>query len=165
VVIIILYLYRIIINLNNLNEDIDNILSDPLIPKLFRGRIKKECELLLRKGGNINIEKDINGGIIVELQRLEGNYTSKYSFMMPLNYPFKPPTRISINDQNHYDFCNLHTNRFRTILQYIKGIDCLSCHSHIYENNWTPGLTLYHILHLCVFQTPNIYIYIYECEI
>jgi ubiquitin-protein ligase len=127
------------------NSDIYQKLFDPLIPKMLSRRIKKECEVLLQKGGNISIEKNSNGDIMVELQRLEGNYISKYSFMMPLNYPFMPP-RIRINDQNHYDFCNLHSNRFTTILQYIKGIDCLCCHSHICKNNWAPGLTLDHIL-------------------
>jgi hypothetical protein len=127
------------------NSDIYQKLSHTLIPKLLSGRIKKECEILLKKGGNINLENDINGGIIVELQRLEGDYTIKYSFMMPQNYPFIPP-RISINGKNHLEFCNLHSDRFRTVLQYIKGFDCLCCHSYICKNNWNPGLTLDHIL-------------------
>ena len=127
------------------NSDIYQKLYSPLIPKVFRGRIKKDCELLLKKGGIINIENGINDDIIIELQRLEGNYTIKYSFMLPQNYPFNPP-RININGTNYFDFCNLHTNRFRTVLQYIKGIDCLCCHSYACKNNWNPGLTLNHIV-------------------
>jgi ubiquitin-protein ligase len=120
-------------------------LSDPLLPKLLSGRIKKESELLIKNGGYINLEVDIiNNNIIVELCKLEGEYINNYCFTVSKNYPFTPP-RLKINGQNHMEFFNLHSNRFRTVLHYIKGFDCLCCHSYLCKNNWGPALTLEHV--------------------
>ena len=130
------------ISINEINEQLSNY----LIPKLLSGRLKKDCESLLNKGGTINIKNDIaNNNIIIELSRQEGLHINKYCFMVPLDYPFSPP-KIKINETAYIDFCNLRSDRFGTVLKYIKGTDCLCCHSYICKNNWTPGLNLNHIL-------------------
>jgi len=126
--------------------DIYETLSDPLISKLLSGRIKKDCEMLVKNGGNITIKNDIiNNEIIIELSKQEGKYINKYCFMVPRGYPFLPP-KFKINEQIDYKFYNLHSNRFQKVLQYIKGIECFCCHSYTCINNWTPGLRLEHIL-------------------
>jgi ubiquitin-protein ligase len=102
--------------------------------------------LLLDKGGTINIKNDIgNKNIIIELSRQEGLYINKYCFMVPLDYPFLPP-KIKINETEYINFCILRSDRFVTALKYIKGIECLCCHSYMCKINWTPGLNLNHIL-------------------
>jgi ubiquitin-protein ligase len=132
--------------MNTQLTDINKQLSNCVIPKLLSGRLKKDCELLLDKGGTININNDIgNKNIIIELSRQEGLYINKYCFMVPLDYPFLPP-KIKINETEYINFCILRSDRFVTALKYIKGIECLCCHSYMCKINWTPGLNLNHIL-------------------
>ena len=132
--------------MNTQLTDINKQLSNCVIPKLLSGRLKKDCELLLDKGGTINIKNDIgNKNIIIELSRQEGLYINKYCFMVPLDYPFLPP-KIKINETEYINFCILRSDRFVTALKYIKGIECLCCHSYMCKINWTPGLNLNHIL-------------------
>ena len=130
------------ISINEINEQLSNY----LIPKLLSGRLKKDCELLLDKGGTINIKNDIgNKNIIIELSRQEGLYINKYCFMVPLDYPFLPP-KIKINETEYINFCNIRSDRFVTALKYIKGIECLCCHSLTCVDNWYPGATLNNII-------------------
>jgi ubiquitin-protein ligase len=132
--------------MNTQLTDINTQLSNCVISKLLSGRLKKDCELLLDKGGTINIKNDIgNKNIIIELSRQEGLYINKYCFMVPLDYPFLPP-KIKINETEYINFCILRSDRFVTALKYIKGIECLCCHSYMCKINWTPGLNLNHIL-------------------
>jgi hypothetical protein len=42
--------------MNTQLTDINKQLSNCVIPKLLSGRLKKDCELLLDKGGTINIK-------------------------------------------------------------------------------------------------------------
>jgi ubiquitin-protein ligase len=132
--------------MNTQLTDINTQLSNCVISKLLSGRLKKDCELLLDKGGTINIKNDIgNKTIIIELSRQEGLYINKYCFMVPLDYPFLPP-KIKINETEYINFCIIRSDRFVTALKYIKGIECLCCHSYMCKINWTPGLNLNHIL-------------------
>ena len=52
--------------MNTQLTDIIKQLSNCVISKLLSGRLKKDCELLLDKGGTINIKNDIgNKNIII----------------------------------------------------------------------------------------------------
>ena len=126
---------------NNYNNFIDTLIS-----KLLSKRVKKDCEMLLKRCENINIKQDIiDKSIIVELSKQEGQYINTYSFMIPQDYPFSPP-KFTINELSYCEFYNLHTIRFEKVLQYIKGINCLCCHSYLCKNNWSPGLRLENML-------------------
>ena len=39
-------------------------------------------------------------------------------------------------------FFNLKTTRFKTILKYVSGLDCLCCNSYVCKNNWSPSVTM-----------------------
>ena len=56
------------------------------------------------------------------------------------------PPKIKINETEYINFCILRSDGFVTALKYIKGIECLCCHSYMCKINWTPGLNLNHIL-------------------
>ena len=134
---------------SQLTNNYDN-LFDPLTSNLLSKRVKNDCEMLLKMCGNINININIkqdiiNKSVIVELSKQEGQYINTYSFMIPRDYPFSPP-KFKINEMSYCEFYKLHSSRFEKVLQYIKGINCLCCHSYLCKNNWSPGLRLEHLL-------------------
>lgn len=116
-------------------NNIDEISSINLIPKLINKRIKKECQDISNKY-NITVECTIEGDILVTLNRNEDTYM----FNIPSNYPFSPP-KLTMNGLNIKEFFDLKTKRFKNLIKYVGEIECMCCNTYLCPNNWNPALT------------------------
>jgi len=121
--------------INNTINSIDTI------PNAIKRRIRRDCEIIYPKCKEINVEYTTNKEILATFIIKSNNYT----FNIPINYPFKNPD-LSLNGKNIFSFFDLKSNRFKTVLKYIKGIDCLCCNSFLCHNNWTPIISLDNII-------------------
>ena len=125
--------------------DINEMQYIPSITKTIAKRLKKEYEDLINCTEDITIKYTNNKEIVFIISKIEDASLNVYSFTMPPNYPFSPP-RILINDKTYGEFLNIHSIRFKKVLRYLTGIECLCCHSYNCRDNWSPALSLNHII-------------------
>lgn len=123
-------------------SNIDEISQITLIPKSLNRRIKRECKEMENKCDECIVEYTDIGDILVSFKRKK--YI--YRFNLSINYPFIAP-RLTINGLNQNELFDLKTNRFRHILKYITGMDCLCCNTYLCGNNWSPGVTLERVIY------------------
>ena len=121
--------------------NVDEISEIKFIPNPINRRIKRECLTMRDKYDEIIVEYTIHGNILVSFKKLQNTYL----FNIPSNYPFTSP-RLYINGMEHNRFFNLASNRFTSVLKYISGLDCLCCHSLLCKNNWSPAVTMEHVI-------------------
>jgi hypothetical protein len=119
----------------------DEIEQIVYIPRSVGQRIKRECQLMHDKYDSLFIEYTLDGNIHIGFTKSR----HEYIFHINKNYPFTCP-RVTINGLNQYNFFKVPSNRFKTILQYISGLQCLCCDSVLCANNWGPAITLYKIV-------------------
>ena len=91
------------------------------------------------KTENINTETDI-------LVRLSPRHTTDtYTFTISINYPFVQPS-LTINTIPHQAWVRLPSLRFKKMLKCVSGLECLCCHSYLCQGNWSPAITLHHVI-------------------
>lgn len=120
-------------------EKITNLVG---ISKGKAQRIQKECIMVRDKFDEICVEVIDFNKILVKFK----NQYNEYTFTLGNDYPFVPPISFIINTQDQNSFFNLRTSRFRTILKYISGLECLCCDSYLCKDNWNPSVTLSQII-------------------
>jgi len=81
--------------------------------------------------------------LLIKERNIESNVI--YKFVIDITYPFKPPT-IYVDNNPYIHFLNLQSARFNSVLKYLKGVNCLCCHSFSCANNWTPAYKLLTII-------------------
>jgi ubiquitin-protein ligase len=129
-------------------EEIDNVFESILqIP--LRNRLKGEYYRMIPLYNSVNIIMNEDGKIIFIIEKKDkDNYNKEnntiYNFVISKNYPFEPPS-VYINNKNYGQFLRC-PNKFLKILKYIRGIDCLCCNSCICRNNWSPAMSMKHII-------------------
>lgn len=121
--------------------NVDEINQITSIPNPTNRRIKRECLEMRDKYDEISVEYTLDGDILVSFKRKENRYT----FNIPIYYPFTSP-RLNINGLDHSIFFNLITNRFKTVLKYVSGLDCLCCNSYLCKDNWSPAVTMERVI-------------------
>lgn len=121
-------------------SNVDEISMISSITNPLNTRLKRECQSIRANYDNISVEI-CNSDILVSLNRKNNNYI----FNIPNNYPFAPP-RLTINGVEQQHFFKLNSCRFKSILKYISGLDCLCCNSYLCKANWGPILTMNHII-------------------
>ena len=125
--------------------DINEMQYIPSITKKIAKRLKKEYEDLINCAEDITIKYTNNKEIVFIISKIEDNSLNVYSFTLPPNYPFSPP-RIVINGNSYQTILNVHSIRFKKVLRYLTGFDCLCCHSYNCSDNWSPALSLNRII-------------------
>jgi ubiquitin-protein ligase len=113
--------------------------------KILTSRIKRELKNLIEEQicnqDSISILND-NEDVIIEIIRLENN--KSYKFTVSKNYPFHPP-KLKINNE-YLTYNTIQSELFKIILKEYIGIKCFCCESILCKNNWSPALTLKHVL-------------------
>ena len=88
--------------------------------------------------------KTYNYSLKEETRTLELSYNNKiYYFLIPFNYPFKPPSLILNNKELIYNPSNFPKKLWNTYCQYN---NCMCCNSIKCSNNWSPCMSLISIL-------------------
>ena len=121
--------------------------------RVIRNRIKRELEKFIND--NLCTKEEINitpiiennhntiQGYDIEIQNIKDN--KHYCFTISNNYPFTPPKlRINYKPIGFYHMTN--NNKFRSDLKKYTGIECFCCETILCANNWSPGLTLKHVI-------------------
>jgi len=121
--------------------DVEQINQIKLIPKMLRRRIENEYKNMRNNCDEFIIECTDVGDIFISFKKESNNF----SFKIPSNYPFHPP-KLNINGIFSTQFFDLKTNRFRKVLKYVSGLDCLCCSSYLCGNNWVPSLKMEHVI-------------------
>ena len=116
---------------------ISEIVSIDDISTTLKRRLRRECETMIPKYDEIKVEYKSNTEILVVVTKKRNIYT----FNIPLNYPFSVPD-VNLNGKNIYTFFDLRSNRFKKVLKYITGMDCLCCNSFLCRDNWSPSITI-----------------------
>lgn len=118
---------------SNINE-INQITS---IPNPTNKRIQRECKEMIDKYDEITVEHTVDGHTFVSLKRKENNYI----FNIPMYYPFTSP-KLTINGLSQQQFFDLRSERFKKVLKYVSGLECMCCDSYLCKDNWSPGITM-----------------------
>ncbi len=115
-----------------------NILIESGINKTILRRLNRETKLFLEKSDKLAIE-------FISKNEIKLNIFVKndiYSFIVTESYPFVSPNAF-INDLNVYkNLFYLPTNRFKKILNYLTGFECLCCETYLCPKIWNPTITL-----------------------
>jgi ubiquitin-protein ligase len=130
-----------------LNNDNFNLMPNGGVKK----RIIRELNDLYKHYNVIisDIDKDYtynrNAKITVSaFEELNGKQSS-YKFIIDMNYPFVPPS-VYYNNKKYSDLLRCNSECEIRILKLLKGIDCLSCSSYTCRDNWSPAVTMNHII-------------------
>ena len=116
--------------------NVDEIDSIKFIPNQLNRRIKNECIRMRAKYDEISVEYTIKCNIIVSISRKNNIYI----FNIPNYYPFTAP-RLKINSIEQDSFFDLKTEKYKKLLKYVSGLECLCCDSYLCNNNWNPSIT------------------------
>lgn len=81
-------------------------------------------------------------GNIVEFEHNKNHYRIE----LPRDYPFGMPKQIHVNQCNYDAIKQMPSDRFKNILENIYKKKCLCCISSVCAANWTPALTLAHVV-------------------
>jgi hypothetical protein len=81
-------------------------------------------------------------GNVVEFE----HNSNHYRIELPRDYPFGIPKHIHINQRNYEGIKQMPSDRFKNILDTIYKKKCLCCSSSVCAANWTPALTLAHLV-------------------
>ena len=91
----------------------------------------------------------------LELTTPNGN---NLTFIIPSNYPFKPPTRVELNGQNYRQLISQMSRRIHYLYNYStdayfeekvhgpSSSTCICCTGLLCPTNWTPCIMIHHIL-------------------
>jgi len=121
--------------------NVDEINLITFIPNPIKRRIERECQKIRDNYDEIIVEYTDRGDVLVSFKKT----FNKYIFNIPRDYPFRAP-KLNINTIDQHTFFNLKTNRFKTVLKYVSGLDCLCCNSYLCGDNWTPSVTMEHVI-------------------
>jgi len=116
------------------------------IPVIAR-RIKRELIDMLKIGIFTNesdvtiIKNDENFHII--FKNIKNNRI--YKFIIPLNYPFRPP-KLEINYRPYSYYLRFQSEKFREIFNKYKSRTCFCCDSLLCCDNWGPQIKLSNVI-------------------
>ena len=122
-----------------MTEILQTIVSKPRMR-----RLTKEYDELVLIYDRVIIETNDRFDTIFIITNFDYGRINKYSFILPVDYPFVPPT-IYVNNKSYKQFL-LIPQRFNKVLKYITGINCLCCSSFCSRTNWSPAYTVKRIL-------------------
>lgn len=105
-------------------------------------RVNKEIQLLEHYGTK-NIRLTRQNSIIY--LRFEIN-NLKFKIHVPINFPFRAPGYIEINDKNYREMLVFKNNKFINNELTKINIKCLCCTSKLCTNNWTPTIKIYNFI-------------------
>lgn len=133
---------------------------DSIKPITLKKRIKGEFYKMIsinndNKYHNIIVSKEESTVIFVVEKTDTNNKKIVYKFIITNNYPYLPPT-VYINNKLYGLFLGC-PNKFLNILKYIRGIDCFCCASYTCKTNWSPAITLKHIIDESEYNTETKY--------
>jgi ubiquitin-protein ligase len=104
--------------------------------------LKEQCSSVHINYTNCNKAYDTPVLHITIVDKLHKN--NVYSFLIGEYYPFKPP-KVEFNFVNYSAF--LKTSHMSSILLHqLRGISCLCCSSITCKDNWSPAITINHII-------------------
>lgn len=123
------------------------IILNNIKSSVIRRRLTAEINLLKNNYNCIHLFFDNELDSIV-LKIIDSNINPNYntlSFIIPENFPFKPPI-VLINDDNYMNILKINTfNKFNA-LKSLTNKCCLCCNTIICDSNWYPALTIKSII-------------------
>jgi len=94
-----------------------------------------------------DIDKDYNKNDTVTVsifEELNGKQQS-YKFIINMNYPFVAPS-VYYNNKKYSELLRCKSIYESNMLTLVKKIGCLCCSSYTCSNNWSPAVTMNHII-------------------
>lgn len=100
-------------------------------------RLSNELCLLHRRCNNMSITHAKNGDSVISVFHKGANY----SITVDSFYPYKPPTKILVNNVSVKKRCNIIGNIFSNYLSQYYGSPCICCNSVLLNSAlWSPAL-------------------------
>jgi ubiquitin-protein ligase len=65
-----------------------------------------------------------------------------YSFTITRDYPFKPPSKFTINYKDYSQYLKIDSPKTIEELRKYNNIQCLCCNNILCAANWSPGLRM-----------------------
>jgi hypothetical protein len=113
-------------------SNVEKIHEITYIPNPIRKRIQRECQSMQYDYDEIVV--GYTDTTFISFQRKNNTYFFKIS----ANYPFQKP-ELYINGLDLKYLYDLRTSRFKNLLKYVSGMNCLCCHSLLCKDNWSPS--------------------------
>lgn len=109
-------------------------------------RIIRELQEISKIVKCIEIDYSDNKLIIITISLLN-DPINIYTFEIGQNYPFIPPKSIKINSIPYLSFLKINSIKTLNDIKKMYKIDCcLCCSSLCCPDNWSPSITLNHII-------------------
>jgi hypothetical protein len=123
-------------------NSLDNLSS--IKQGVLKRRLGMEAKTLKESCSSISISIDENKGLpIVNVINEEKFEVNNVSFYIDEYYPFRPPTRIIVNEIEYQGvMLKSYDKTFKKVLHKLTGYDCLCCQSYVCESNWAPSVKL-----------------------
>jgi|688.fasta_scaffold1039260_1 hypothetical protein len=111
---------------------------------VLKRRLGMEAQTLKEICSSISISIDRNKGLpIVNVVNEENFEINNVSFYIDEVFPFRPPTKIIVNDIEYQAvMLKSYDKTFKKVLMKLTGYDCLCCQSYVCESNWAPSVKL-----------------------
>ena len=126
--------------------DLDNLLKlNNANSSIRRKRIASELISLKNNYEYVNLIRNNELDSIVLMDNNINPQFNILSFILPNEYPFKPP-KIIINDQNYISLLKLNSPEKLQVLHSLTGLKCLCCNTMVCNDNWSPIVTCCNII-------------------
>jgi hypothetical protein len=113
------------------------------VPTSLERRLTNELTLLYTRFDNVSISRGKNKDSVINI-RYNG---VDYSVTIDSSYPFKPPTKISVDKRLVKKICKFDGVIFANYLLEYYGASCICCNSILFNKSmWTPGLKIGNII-------------------
>jgi ubiquitin-protein ligase len=128
------------------------ILDDDILFELDRfkiGSIKKrivnELVEFKKKDAYIHVEfqeNKHNHSHAIQINVVPNNEDNVYCFTITSDYPFKPPSKVTINFKDYKKYLKIDSSKTMEDLRKYNGIQCLCCNTISCSANWSPAIRL-----------------------
>jgi len=112
--------------------------------KAIKKRLINEYKLLFDTYDDIEV-KFTENNLVFSVLEIINNNKFVYGFKIEDNYPFVPP-KIFYQNRPYIDYLKIENMNILNQLKSNFGIDCFYCSSYACKNNWSPAVTINHII-------------------
>ena len=111
---------------------------------VLKRRLGMEAQTLKETCSSISISIDENKGLpIINVVNEENFEVNNISFYIDEVFPFRPPTKIIVNDIEYQAvMLKNYDKTFINVLYKLTGYHCLCCQSYVCESKWAPSIKL-----------------------
>jgi len=109
-------------------------------------RILNELVEFTNKGAYVHADVEVGNSTRIIINIILDNGGNLFTFVVPTDYPFKPPKTIYLNHKDYKQKLLIESTKTLRELEKYYGLKCLCCNTISCSANWTPCARLIHFI-------------------